>query len=70
LLAKTAPFRTLLEEKNEFQWSNEQEKCFEELKEILSKEPVLNSMIQRDQLKSLRIAQSLDWEQCFYRIVL
>jgi hypothetical protein len=41
LSAKTAPLRTLLEEKNEFQWSNEQERCFEELKEILSKEPVL-----------------------------
>nr|XP_054606603.1 uncharacterized protein K02A2.6-like [Nothobranchius furzeri] len=37
----SAPLRSLLEQKNEWIWSHEQEQCFLKLKEILTQEPVL-----------------------------
>uniref|UniRef100_A0A3Q2DAV3 ribonuclease H n=1 Tax=Cyprinodon variegatus TaxID=28743 RepID=A0A3Q2DAV3_CYPVA len=41
LSAQSAPLRILLEQKNEWVWSHEQEQCFLKLKKILTQEPVL-----------------------------
>ncbi len=41
LSAQSAPLRSLLEQKNEWMWSHEQETCWKTLKEILTAEPVL-----------------------------
>ena len=41
LSTQSAPLRILLEQKNEWIWSHEQEQCFLKLKEILTSEPVL-----------------------------
>lgn len=41
LSAQSAPLRSLLEQKNEWIWSHEQEQCFVKLKETLTQEPVL-----------------------------
>lgn len=41
LSAQSAPLRSLLEQKNEWMWSHEQETCWKTLKEILIAEPVL-----------------------------
>lgn len=41
LSTKSAPLRCLLEKKNEWIWSHDQEECFKNLKRILTKEPVL-----------------------------
>lgn len=37
----SAPLRMLLEQKNEWMWLQQQEECFQNLKEILVSEPVL-----------------------------
>ena len=52
LSTKSAPLRHLLEEKNEWTWSYEQEDCFKNLKRILTNEPVLKFY---DPEKSTRI---------------
>ena len=52
LSTKSAPLRHLLEEKNEWTWSHEQEDCFKNLKGILTNEPVLKFY---DPEKSTRI---------------
>lgn len=41
LSTQTAPLRSLLDLKNEWLWSHEQDKCFKQLKETLTQEPVL-----------------------------
>ena len=41
LSTKTAPLRVLLDEKNEFVWSTEQENAWKDLKQIIVEEPVL-----------------------------
>ena len=38
---KTVPLKILLEDKYEFMWTDQQDKCFKELKEMLSTEPIL-----------------------------
>ena len=52
LSTKSAPLRCLLEEKNEWTWSHEQEDCFKNLKRTLTNEPVLKFY---DPEKSTRI---------------
>uniref|UniRef100_A0AAQ5XUM9 Gypsy retrotransposon integrase-like protein 1 n=1 Tax=Amphiprion ocellaris TaxID=80972 RepID=A0AAQ5XUM9_AMPOC len=49
----SAPLRSLLEQKNEWIWSHEQEQCFLKLKEILTQESVLKFY---DPEKSTRIS--------------
>uniref|UniRef100_A0A3P9HQ00 Gypsy retrotransposon integrase-like protein 1 n=1 Tax=Oryzias latipes TaxID=8090 RepID=A0A3P9HQ00_ORYLA len=41
LATLTTPLRSLLEQKNEWIWSHEQEQSFQKLKEVLTQEPVL-----------------------------
>lgn len=41
LSTHSAPLRSLLDQKNEWCWSYEQEQCFKQLKETLTQEPVL-----------------------------
>ena len=53
LSAKTEPLRKLLEEKNAFVWDKEQEECFSDLKEMLSREPLLKFY---DPDKSIKIS--------------
>lgn len=53
LSAQSAPLRCLIEQKNEWVWSHEQEACFQKLKQILTKEPVLKFY---DPEKSTRIS--------------
>lgn len=53
LSTQSAPLRILLEQKNEWIWSHEQEECFLKLKEILTSEPVLKFY---DPEKSTRIS--------------
>lgn len=53
LSTRSAPLRSLLEQKNEWIWSHEQEQCFLKLKETLTQEPVLKFY---DPKKSTRIS--------------
>ncbi|XP_072769847.1 LETM1 domain-containing protein 1 isoform X1 [Nerophis lumbriciformis] len=53
LSTQSAPLRSLLEQKNEWIWSHEQEQCFLKLKETLTQEPVLKFY---DPEKSIRIS--------------
>uniref|UniRef100_A0A674NW69 Gypsy retrotransposon integrase-like protein 1 n=1 Tax=Takifugu rubripes TaxID=31033 RepID=A0A674NW69_TAKRU len=53
LSTQSAPLRSLLEQKNEWVWSHEQEQCFLKLKEILTQAPVLRFY---DPEKSTRIS--------------
>ncbi|XP_061887621.1 uncharacterized protein K02A2.6-like isoform X2 [Entelurus aequoreus] len=53
LSTQSAPLRSLLEQKNEWIWSHEQEQCFLKLKETLTQEPVLKFY---DPEKSTRIS--------------
>ena len=53
LSTQSAPLRSLLDQKNEFVWSHEQEQCFLQLKKALTQEPVLKFY---DPEKSTRIS--------------
>ncbi|XP_071032017.1 LOW QUALITY PROTEIN: uncharacterized protein [Oncorhynchus clarkii lewisi] len=53
LSAQSAPLRCLLEQKNEWEWSHEQENCFKNLKKTITEEPVLRFY---DPEKSTRIS--------------
>ncbi|KAK2890507.1 hypothetical protein Q8A73_018807 [Channa argus] len=53
LSTQSTPFRNLLEQKNEWIWSHEQEQCFLKLKQILTQQPLLKFY---DPEKSTRIS--------------
>ena len=69
LSVKTTAMRSLLENKNEWNWSNEHKKEFQEIKRILISKPVLQFYDAKRRSDYLQTLQRMGLERFYYRII-